>query len=69
MKSWTSTGSKMFCAGQNILSQSKNLIAFSASSKHFELSQKQNIPNGNCFFGVAQNVYRFLVRPKIFCDL
>ena len=30
-------GHKMFCAGQNFLSQPKNLIAFSASSKPFVL--------------------------------
>ena len=34
------TGPKMFCAGPNFLSQSKNLIAFSASSKTFVPAQK-----------------------------
>jgi hypothetical protein len=35
--------SQKILAGQNILSQSKNLIAFSASAKHFEPAQKQNM--------------------------
>ena len=37
-----STGPKMFCAGPNFLSQSKTLIAFSASSKTFVPVQKLN---------------------------
>ena len=51
-----STGPKMFCAFPNILSQSKNLIAFSASSKTFVPAQKPNLLNGN----------HLLVRYKIF---
>ena len=51
-----STGPKMFCAGPNFLSQSKNLIAFSASSKTFALAQKPNLLNGN----------HLLVRHKMF---
>ena len=44
-ESWQSytkpfTGPKMFCAGPNVLSHSKNLIAFSASSKTFVPAQK-----------------------------
>jgi hypothetical protein len=42
-----STGPKMFCAGPNFLSQSKNSIAFSASSKTFVPAQKPDILNGN----------------------
>jgi hypothetical protein len=34
------TGPKMFCAGQNVLSHSKNLIAFSAFSKTFVPAKK-----------------------------
>ena len=34
------TGPKMFCAGPNILSQPKNLTAFSASHKHFVPDKK-----------------------------
>ena len=34
------TGPKVFCAGPNILSQPKNLTAFSASSKTFVPEQK-----------------------------
>ena len=37
-----STGSKMFCAGPDFLSQSKNLIAFFGSSKTFVPAQKPN---------------------------
>ena len=40
------TGPKIFCAGPNVLSQSKNLIAFSASSKTFVPAQKPNLVNG-----------------------
>jgi hypothetical protein len=34
------TGPKMICAGPKILSQPKNLTAFSAYSKKFVLAQK-----------------------------
>jgi hypothetical protein len=37
----------MFCAGPNFLSQSKNLIAFSASSKTFVPAQKPILLNAN----------------------
>ena len=40
-------GPKIFCAGPNFLSQSKNLIAFFASSKTFVPAQKLNLLNGN----------------------
>ena len=40
------TGPKMFCAGPNFLSQPKNLIAISASSKTFVPAQKPNLLNG-----------------------
>jgi hypothetical protein len=36
----------MFFASSNFLSQPKNLIAFSASSKTFVPAQKQNLLNG-----------------------
>ena len=50
-----STGPKMFCAGQNFLSQPKNVTAFSASSKPFVLAQKPillglNIPLSESFY-------------------
>ena len=41
------TGPKMFCAGLNILCQSKNLTAFNASSKPFAPAQKTNLLNAN----------------------
>ena len=41
------TGRKMFCAGPNVLSQPKNLTAFSASSKTFVPAQKTNLMNRN----------------------
>ena len=44
---YPSTGPKMFCAGPNFLSHSKNLIAFSASSKTFVPAQKIIFLNGN----------------------
>ena len=44
------TEPKMFCAGPNILSQHKNLTAFSASSKTFVLAQKPILPNANHLF-------------------
>ena len=36
------TGPKMLSGGPNILSQPKNLTAFSASSKTFKLAQKHS---------------------------
>ena len=36
------TGPKIICAGPNVLSQPKNLTAFSASSKTFVPAQKTN---------------------------
>ena len=50
------TGSKMFFSGLNVLSHSKNLIAFSASSKTFEPAQKNNFTECKSSFGLAQNV-------------
>ena len=44
------TGPKMFCAGLNILSQPKNLTAFSASSKPFVPAQKPILLNANHLF-------------------
>ena len=44
------TGSKMFFSGLNVLSHSKNLIAFSASSKTFVLAQKPILLNANHLF-------------------
>ena len=44
------TGPKMFCVGPNILSQPKNLTAFSASSKTFMLAQKPILLNANHLF-------------------
>ena len=44
------TGPKMFCVGRNFLSQPKNLTAFSASLKPFELAQKTILLNANHHF-------------------
>ena len=44
------TGPKMFCAGPNVLSQPKNLTAFSASSKTFVPVQKTILLNANHLF-------------------
>ena len=44
------TGRKMFCAGQNFLSQPKNLTAFSASSKTFVSAKKPILLNANHLF-------------------
>jgi len=44
------TGRKMFCAGPNFLSQPKNLIAFSASSKTFVPAQKTILLKSNHLF-------------------
>jgi hypothetical protein len=41
------TGPKMFCGVPNFLSQSKNLIAFSASLKTFVPAQKPILLNAN----------------------
>ena len=61
------TGPKMFCAGPNILSQPKNLTAFSASSKPFVSAQKPILLNANHLFvwkkkclWLAQYVNKFL---------
>jgi hypothetical protein len=56
-----STGPKMFFAGPNFLSQSKNLIAFSASSK--TAGTKTKFAEWKSSFGVALNVFQFLVWP------
>ena len=53
------TGPKMFCAGPNFLSQSKNLIAFSASTK-------TNFTECKSSFVLAQYVNQFLVWHKQF---
>ena len=50
------TGPKMFCAGANLLSQPKNLTAFSASSKTFVPEQKNNFTECKLSFCLAQNV-------------
>ena len=44
------TGPKMFRAGPNVLSQPKNLTAFSASSKTFVPLQKPILLNANHVF-------------------
>ena len=44
------TGPKMFCASPNVLSQPKNLTAFSASSKSFVPAQKTILLNANQLF-------------------
>ena len=44
------TGTKMFCASPNFLSQPKNLAAFSASSKTFVPAQKPILLNANHLF-------------------
>ena len=44
------TGTKMFCAGPNALSQPENLTAFSASSKTFVPAQKPTLLNANYLF-------------------
>ena len=44
------TGPKMFCASPNVLSQPKNLTAFSALSKTFVLAQKPSLLNANHLF-------------------
>ena len=41
------TGCKIFCAGQNFLTQPKHLTAFSASSKTFVPAQKLILVNAN----------------------
>ena len=59
------TGPKMFCAGPNLLSQSKILTAFSASSKTFVLAQKSILLNANHLFVRQKN----LDQHKTFWDL
>jgi hypothetical protein len=64
------TGPKMFCACPNFLSQPKNVIAFSASSKTFVPAQKPILLFQINFLSVtkclllAQYVNKFLVRQK-----
>ena len=41
------TGPKMFCAGPNFLSQTKNLTTYSASSKAIVPTQKPILLNAN----------------------
>ena len=50
------TGSKMFCAGTNILCQHKNLTAFGASSRTFVAAQKPILLNANHLF-VWQKIF------------
>ena len=50
------TGPKMFCADPNILSQLKNLTAFSASLKNFCAGTKNNSTECKSSFCLAQNV-------------
>ena len=52
---WPSTDPKMSCAVPNILSQSKNIIAFSAFSKIL-CWQKTKFTKCKSSFGAAQNV-------------
>ena len=69
------TGPKMFSAGPNILSQSKNLTTFSASSETFVLAQKPILMNANHLFVwhkmfvTATIVNKLLVWHKKFWDL
>ena len=44
------TGLKIFCASPNFFNHLKNLTAFSASSKTFELAQKLILLNANYLF-------------------
>ena len=44
------TGPKMLCGSPNILSQPKNLTAFSASLKTFVAAQKPNLLDANHLF-------------------
>ena len=44
------TGSKMFCAGPNFLSQPQNLTGFGASSITFVPAQKSILLNANHIF-------------------
>ena len=73
------TGSEVSCAGPIFLSQSKNVIAFSASSRTFVPAQKPNLVVGNyllarhkmfetgtkciSIFGLAQKIW---TSPKFF---
>jgi hypothetical protein len=49
-----SSGPNRSCAFPIFLSQSKNVIAFSASTKTFVLAQKPNLVNGNHLLGLQQ---------------
>ena len=61
------TGPKTFCSGPNFLSQPKNLIAFSASSKTFVPAQKPILLNADhLLFWHKMFVNKFLVRHKKF---
>ena len=62
------TGPKMFCAGPNVLSQPKNLTAFSASSKAFVPAQKTILLNANHLFvwhkiSVTGTIYKYIFSP------
>ena len=63
------SNSLSFYMSQNVLcrlSQSKNLIAFMASSKTFVAAQKNKFAEWKSSFGVAQNVYPYLAWSKFF---
>ena len=57
------TGPKMFCAGPNILCQTKNRTVLSATSKYFVLTLKLNAKSrkNQKSLGQAQYVDQFLV--------
>ena len=59
------TGPKMFCAGPNFLSQLKNLIGFSASSKTFMPAQKTILFNTNHLFVWYKMFVTATIRKKI----
>ena len=76
------TGPKLFCTGQNFMSQHKNLTPFSASSKTFVLAQKTILLNANhlsvCYkMFVTATICKYffwsgtkkLDQPKTFWDL
>ena len=52
-----STSPKIFCAGPNFLSQSKNLIVFSGLFKNFCAGTDTKFIEWKSSFGVAQNVW------------
>ena len=60
------TSPKMFCAGPNFLSQSKNLTAFSASSKTFVPAQKPILLNANHLFVWHKMLVTATIRKWIF---